>query len=423
MGFQSILLNKGDAMKALSVKLFGITKSFAHTPVLEDIHLELSGGQFLSIVGPSGSGKTTLLRIIAGFLPPDEGKVYIAGKDVTGIPSRLRHIGMVFQHYALFPNLSVYENVAFGLRARKMEGTKIDRRVKEMLALVHLEEKMYSMPQELSGGQKQRVALARALAVEPRLLLLDEPLSALDAKVRLELRYELKRIQKEMGITTIYVTHDQEEALSISDLVAVLHKGRIEQIGTPEEIYSRPRTRFVAEFIGVSTLLEVEVLSPKEGKLRWMDQTLQGLPLPQEVAKLLVMIRPENLTIWPKERFISENPSWENALYGKVLGRVFLGSLVRVAVEVKGVKFLVDVQNREENHFHLGEEVILTFLPETIHYLFDGVSCTSSPKGGDGNAKVPERGSVRVFCGRTFWGRLGFRGGTLSRGKRAPRES
>ncbi|MEN3185281.1 MAG: ABC transporter ATP-binding protein [Atribacterota bacterium] len=353
------------------MKLLGITKRFGYTSVLEGVHLEIPGGQFISIVGPSGSGKTTLLRIIAGFLRPDAGQVYIDERDVTEVPSRLRNIGMVFQHYALFPNLNVYENVAFGLRARKMEGSEIDRRVKEMLALVHLGEKMRSMPSELSGGQKQRVALARALAVQPKLLLLDEPLSALDAKVRLELRYELKRIQKEMGITTIYVTHDQEEALSISDLVAVLHQGLIEQIGTPEEVYSRPRTRFVAEFIGISTLLEVEVVSPDEGKLRWMDHTLQGLPLSRESAKLLILLRPENLNVLSKDRFSSVASSRNNALQGKILGQVFLGSVVRVAVEVRGVKFLVDVQNREENRFHLGEEVMVTFLPESIHYLLE----------------------------------------------------
>ncbi|MEN3203062.1 MAG: ABC transporter ATP-binding protein [Atribacterota bacterium] len=357
-------------MSSVSVRLLGIAKRFGHMPVLEGVHLEIPGGQFVSIVGPSGSGKTTLLRIIAGFLQPDAGRVYIGEKDVTEVPPRLRNIGMVFQHYALFPNLNVYENVAFGLRARKVRESEIDRKVREMLTLVHLEEKMYSMPHELSGGQKQRVALARALAVEPKLLLLDEPLSALDAKVRLELRYELKRIQKEMGITTIYVTHDQEEALSISDLVAVLHQGLIEQLGTPEEIYSRPRTRFVAEFIGISTLLEAEVLSPKEGKLRWMDYVLQGTPLSQERVKLLILLRPENLSILPKERFSSLVSSWNNVLQGRVVGQVFLGSVMRVAVEVKGVKFLVDLPNREANRFRLGEEVVVTFLPEAIHYLF-----------------------------------------------------
>jgi ABC-type Fe3+/spermidine/putrescine transport system ATPase subunit len=351
------------------VSLQGITKSFGKTPVLSGIELNLAEGCFLSIVGPSGSGKTTLLRIIAGFLGPDRGKVFIDGKDVTMEPPRNRGIGMVFQHYALFPNLTVYENVAFGLRARKLPESETKRRVERMLALVHLEEKAQSYPRELSGGQQQRVALARALAVEPGLLLLDEPLSALDAKVRLELRYELKRIQEEMGITTIYVTHDQEEALSISDLVAVLSRGTLAQLGKPEEVYSQPQTHFVAEFIGISTILEVEVISAREGKFRFQDMVLQGKSIIEDVTRVSVMLRPEHLSVWRKGERVVSNHNW-NILEGKVLGQVFLGSLLRLAIAVGNTTFLVDVQNKVENRFRSGEEVEIGFPPEVVHYLY-----------------------------------------------------
>ncbi|MGQ9474373.1 MAG: ABC transporter ATP-binding protein, partial [Candidatus Caldatribacteriaceae bacterium] len=298
------------------------------------------------------------------------GRVWIDGRDVTEDPPRVRGVGMVFQHYALFPNLNVYENVAFGLRARKMEEREIDRRVEAMLSLVHLEEKAQSFPRELSGGQQQRVALARALAVEPKLLLLDEPLSALDAKVRLELRYELKRIQKEMGITTVYVTHDQEEALSISDFVAVLHGGRVEQLGKPEEIYSQPQTRFVAEFVGISALLEMEVISVEEGILRFGERLIQGKALKREAQKVLVVLRPEHLSVWrPGERG-KDTEGW-NVFPGKVLGEVFLGSVLRLAIASCGVKFLVDVQNKGENRFSLGEEVEIGFPSSAVWYLYE----------------------------------------------------
>lgn len=357
-------------MNEAKISLQDIGKSFGKVRVLGGINLSLQEGCFLSVVGPSGSGKTTLLRIIAGFLFPDMGRVFIDGRDVTEEPPRNRGIGMVFQHYALFPNLDVYENVAFGLRARKTSEEEVTRRVREMLELVHLSEKARSFPQELSGGQRQRVALARALAPRPKVLLLDEPLSALDAKVRLELRYELKRIQEEMKITTVYVTHDQEEALSISDLVAVLHEGRIAQLGKPEEIYSRPATRFVAEFVGISTLVEMEVISAKEGMLRFQGIVIRGQPLPEGCTKVLVMLRPEHLSVWREGERREVNTTW-NTLPGIVLGQVFLGSLVRLAVLVKDTKFLVDLQNREENRFHSGERVFLAFPLEAIHYLYE----------------------------------------------------
>jgi putative spermidine/putrescine transport system ATP-binding protein len=228
------------------VVLKELHRRFGEVVALAGIDLDIGSGEFVSFLGPSGCGKTTALRLVAGFDHPTSGQILIEGKDITGVPPNKRDIGMVFQAYSLFPNMTAVRNVEFGLRVRKQSGDERRRRALELLELVGLSEAADRYPHQLSGGMQQRVALARALAIEPRLLLLDEPLSALDAKVRVQLREEIRRIQTRLGITTIYVTHDQEEALSISDRVAVLSKGRIEQIGTPAEIYGSPATPFVA---------------------------------------------------------------------------------------------------------------------------------------------------------------------------------
>lgn len=301
---------------------------------------------------------------------PDSGEVYIDGVNITNEPPRKRNIGMVFQHYALFPNLNVYENVAFGLRARKVPNEVIAREVQRMLALVHLEDKAGRSIRELSGGEQQRVALARALAITPGLLLLDEPLSALDAKVRLELRYELKRIQDTTGVTTIYVTHDQEEALSISDFVAVLNKGRIEQLGKPEEIYLQPKTRFVAEFIGISNILEMEVVSAQEGWFRYKGVIIRGKPVSEGTTRIAAVLRPEHITIHPPEKHQNQGKAC-NTLEGRIIGQVFLGPLFRLAVAFHDTTLFVDVQNRGGNCFPQGAPVCLSFPPEALHYLYD----------------------------------------------------
>jgi len=216
---------------------------------VSSLSLEIKKGEFLSLLGPSGCGKTTTLRIIAGFTEPDEGDVFIDDKPMKKVNVRERCVGIVFQNYALFPNLNIIENIAFGLRARKIKEEEIKRRVNELLEVIGLVDRARAYPRELSGGQQQRVALARALAINPQVLLLDEPLSALDAKVRNALRFEIKRIQRQSGIPTLYVTHDQEEALSISDRVAIMNEGKLEQVGEPLEIYTKPRTKFVAAFV------------------------------------------------------------------------------------------------------------------------------------------------------------------------------
>src|SRR5258705_7355081 len=243
------------------VELKGCTRDYGGVRAVDAMDLIIFEGEFLSLLGPSGCGKTTTLNLIAGFVEPTAGRIVIDGEDVTGLPAHLRGLGVVFQSYALFPHLSVFENVAFGLRERRTPSAEIARRVGETLELVQLDREGRQRPAELSGGMQQRVALARALVYRPRVLLLDEPLAALDKKLREEMRDELRAIQRSVGITTIFVTHDQAEALGLADRIAVMSRGRIEQLGPPREIYERPATRFVADFIGASTVLRARAVA------------------------------------------------------------------------------------------------------------------------------------------------------------------
>ena len=244
-------------MTAAAIRLEQVTKTFdGHVLAVDEVTLDIEAGEFFALLGPSGCGKTTSLRMIAGFEIPDSGRVHVGGRDITDLPVHKREMGMVFQSYALFPHRTVAENVAFGLRMRDVPRADIERRVKAALALVALTGLEDRKPSQLSGGQQQRVALARALVVEPPVLLCDEPLGALDRKLRQQMQFELKELQKRLGVTLVFVTHDQEEALAMSDRIAVMNKGRIEQIGAPTEIYEKPRTKFVADFIGEINLLE-----------------------------------------------------------------------------------------------------------------------------------------------------------------------
>ncbi|HEY5629079.1 MAG TPA: ABC transporter ATP-binding protein, partial [Candidatus Limnocylindrales bacterium] len=249
------------------LELAGVRKAFGLTVAVEDFNLVAEKGEFVSFLGPSGCGKTTTLRMIAGFERPTAGRIAVDGVDITWRPPNQRNVGMVFQSYALFPNMTVADNVGFGLRVRKRSKDQIRKRVDELLNLINLPDKGDRYPWQLSGGQQQRVALARALAFEPEVLLLDEPLSALDAKIRVSLRQEIRAIQRDLGVTTIYVTHDQEEALSMSDRIVVMNEGRIEQIGSPFEIYNYPRTRFVASFVGTLNILKGTILDPAVGRI------------------------------------------------------------------------------------------------------------------------------------------------------------
>ena len=258
------------------LEIRSVRKSFGATNVVQNFDLSVNRGEFVSFLGPSGCGKTTTLRMVAGFEIPSAGQILIDERDVTQLRPNQRNVGMVFQSYALFPNMTVAENVGFGLKVARKPAREIAPRVEEMLQLIKLPQLGGRYPFQLSGGQQQRVALARALAVKPQVLLLDEPLSALDAKIRVSLREEIRAVQRELGITTIYVTHDQEEALSISDRIVVMNEGRIEQIGAPFEIYNYPRTRFVASFVGTLNILSGKVVDAAAGKIEVDGQTIVG---------------------------------------------------------------------------------------------------------------------------------------------------
>ena len=320
------------------LSLQGVRKEFNGVVAVESFDLEVEPGEFVSFLGPSGCGKTTTLRMVAGFEPPTSGTIRLAGEDVTYAKPNERNIGMVFQSYALFPNMTVADNIAFGLRVRKEEGAARGERVAELLDLIHLPDKAKSYPNELSGGQQQRVALARALAIRPQLLLLDEPLSALDAKIRDDLRAEIRRIQRQLNITTIYVTHDQEEALALSDRIVVMSKGQMEQVGEPFEIYNNPSTGFVASFVGQLNRLPVTVVDPALGRLRVGRSEIRTTSLIEspEGAEVSLMMRPEEVTLDAEE---------ENVLDGTVESVTFLGSIVRVQVGVDGGRLTADLFN------------------------------------------------------------------------------
>jgi ABC-type Fe3+/spermidine/putrescine transport system ATPase subunit len=278
--------------EAHDVVLETVSKRFEDVVAVDRVELTVGRGEFLSLLGPSGCGKTTTLRLIAGFEQPDEGRILIAGEDVTGRPPYRRDVNTVFQSYALFPHLSVLDNVAYGLKQRGLRRVTRSERARKALELVDLPELAGRRPRQLSGGQQQRVALARALVMEPKVLLLDEPLGALDLKVRKQLQIELKRIQTTVGITFVYVTHDQEEALAMSDRVAVMNRGRIEQLGPPGEIYDRPATRFVADFIGETNFIERDgrtiALRPEQLRLRRADAAANGWPAGEVVTTMIV---------------------------------------------------------------------------------------------------------------------------------------
>jgi putative spermidine/putrescine transport system ATP-binding protein len=318
----------------------GVTKSFGPVKVVRGADIAIGKGEFVSFLGPSGCGKTTILRMVAGFETPTTGRIVIDGKDVTRLRPNQRQIGMVFQSYALFPNLTVAGNIGFGLRVAGRPKAEIAARVAEMLKLIGLPELADRFPWQLSGGQQQRVALARALAPRPRVLLLDEPLSALDAKIRVSLREEIRAIQKELGITTIFVTHDQEEALSMSDRVMVMHQGRIEQIGAPFEVYNNPKTRFVASFVGTLTMLEGKIADAKKGVVAAGGNRIEGVRLPANARKgdpVTVALRPEALRL--------EARRGDANLTGKIRAVEFLGSVIRMKIAAGGAELALDAFN------------------------------------------------------------------------------
>jgi putative spermidine/putrescine transport system ATP-binding protein len=319
-----------------------VNKSFADMPAVEDFNLSAEQGEFVSFLGPSGCGKTTTLRMIAGFELPTSGKITIADQDLTYVSPNKRNVGMVFQSYALFPNMTIADNIGYGLKVVGKTKAEINKRVDEMLELIHLENFRDRYPYQLSGGQQQRVALVRALAIRPQILLLDEPLSALDAKIRVELRQEIRRIQQQLGITTIYVTHDQEEALSLSDRIVVMSQGRMEQVGTPSEIYTYPSTEFVAKFVGHINLLPVNIVSPPEGIVKVGGQMVHtGRTVNfADGETLRLAIRPEELNPGHVEG--------ANNLTGIVDATTYLGSIIRVRIAVEGNLVSMDMFNERK---------------------------------------------------------------------------
>ncbi len=354
--------------------LQGLQKRFGEVVALRGLDLVAGAGEFVSLLGPSGCGKTTALRIVAGFEQPDRGRVLIDDKDITGTPANRRDMGMVFQSYSLFPNLSARDNVAFGLRVRRVAAAERRRRAAELLDLVGLASAANRYPHQLSGGQQQRVALARALAIQPRVLLLDEPLSALDATVRVQLRDEIRRIQLQFGITTLYVTHDQEEALSVSDRVVVLSQGQIEQIGSPVEIYGSPRTVFVAQFVGTMNRIESTVLSDGRGGPQGQGVVeCQGTPLRVDQARdwpagtrVLLLLRPESIDITPLDDGAGL-PS--GRLAGTVMGRTFLGPMTRLRVTSAVGELKVDVGSARALTFGDNARVALAWDPAAARLL------------------------------------------------------
>jgi putative spermidine/putrescine transport system ATP-binding protein len=306
------------------------------------VTLDVERGEFVSFLGPSGCGKTTTLRMIAGFERPTAGRIVIDGEDVTDRPPNKRNIGMVFQSYALFPNMTVAANIGYGLRIRHVDRKRIAGRVDELLSLINLEGRGDRYPWQLSGGQQQRVALARALAIEPQVLLLDEPLSALDAKIRLSLRQEIRQIQRKLGITTIYVTHDQEEALSLSDRVVVMNEGRVEQVGPPPQVYGQPETGFVARFIGHLNVLNARAVDPAGGTVLIGDQLVQLPRALQDTAageEVQLAIRPESMRL-------HDGIPGANLLRGTIEDVTFLGATVRIRLRLgDGTTVLMDSFN------------------------------------------------------------------------------
>ena len=323
------------------LSLTNITKQFGEAHAVKDFNLDIKKGEFVSFLGPSGCGKTTTLRMVAGFEIPTSGTITLDDLDITNKAPNHRNVGMVFQAYALFPNMTVSQNIGFGLRVHKQPESVIKARVDEMIALIHLEKHAHKYPYQLSGGQQQRVALARALANHPQVLLLDEPLSALDAKIRVSLRAEIRAIQKKLGITAIFVTHDQEEALSISDRIVVMHEGEMEQVGTPFEIYNFPKTRFVANFVGSLNTADAEVVDSVNGLVS-VDgvqfASAEGTSGRKKGDKVKIAIRPERLS------FVSEQKK-ANVVDATIENITFLGSVVRIQIKIGNTKFNMDTFN------------------------------------------------------------------------------
>jgi putative spermidine/putrescine transport system ATP-binding protein len=341
----------------VEVRLENLTRKYATTTALDRLTLTLAPGELVALLGPSGCGKTTALRLLAGLEQADSGHVVIAGKDVTNVPANRRNIGMVFQAYSLFPHMSARQNVEFGMQMQHVGSAERRERAAEMLDLVGLKAHMDKFAHQLSGGQQQRVALARALAIKPKVLLLDEPLSALDAKVRSRLRDEIRRVQLEVGITTLFVTHDQEEALAIADRVGVMQSGHLEQLGPPTEIYSRPKTPFVAEFVGLTNRIPGEV---KFGGVQVRGTQLPLVESDVTTGPAIALVRPEAVSI------AGDGDTTGGPLVGTVIAVAFLGAMSRVTVDLGDITVLAQMPTSVATEHPAGTKVRLALRPDPV---------------------------------------------------------
>ncbi|MFC5447015.1 ABC transporter ATP-binding protein [Paenibacillus aestuarii] len=360
--------------KKIDVELINIQKRFGSNVVVDNFNLQIEQGECISFLGPSGCGKTTTLNMIAGFLEPDQGELIIKGKRMNGVPSNKRDLGMVFQTYSLFPHMTIFENVAYGLKLRKIAKDEIRRRVSQVLELVKLPHVADRYPKQLSGGQRQRIAIARALVTEPTLLLLDEPLSNLDAKLREELRDEMKRLQQEIGVTTIFVTHDQEEALYLSNRIVVLDHGKVEQIGNPWDIYNRPASEFVHTFIGKSNRMTGIVAQVREQDISLRTDAefaLTALRRERVFAEgehVSIYVRPEKINLYTEAR----EANGSNVIQGVVKLTSFLGAYTDYEVDIGHTSLTVRIQSAQQQmQLSYGQTVFVEWKPEDV-FVFSG---------------------------------------------------
>ncbi len=349
----------------MNIKLEDIVKKFGTLEAVSHVSLNIQDGELFTLLGPSGCGKTTILRLIGGFHKPDHGEIYFGDRAVSPLPPYERNIGMVFQNYALWPHMTIFGNIAYGLKLKKFSRTEMSEKISRALKLVNLTGLENRYPGQLSGGQQQRVALARALVLNPDVLLLDEPLSNLDAKIRIQVRAEIRKLQKELGITTIYVTHDQEEALTLSDRIAVINLGKLQQIGSPRDLYERPENPFVADFIGINNLIPGEIQEMNTAEKRMKAKTKVGTLFCayrdrfKPGDRCMISVRPETASIGKSE----EGQKGYNRIAGNVSFAYYMGNTIRYDVEVNSdLLFKVDVENPWEHQpFSIGEKVYVRF--------------------------------------------------------------
>jgi iron(III) transport system ATP-binding protein len=350
-----------DAFSTASITLENLSKRFGSVAAVDNVNLKVQTGTLVCLLGPSGCGKTTTLRMVAGFEEPTAGRVFIGEEDITEMPPYARPTALVFQSYALFPHMSIYDNIAYGLRARRTRKEEIDQRVKEVIQLMELVGQEKKSPPQLSGGQQQRVALARALVIRPKVLLFDEPLSNLDALLRVRMRSEIRGIQKQLGITSLYVTHDQEEAFSIADQVAIMNKGKLVQLGSSRELYRAPADRFVAEFVGLSNIVPVELVETNAhgAAVRVFGRIIRSRRLPRDPnGPLSIVLRPEALEI--------DNPN-SSGVEAHVLTMAFTGPLVRYTIRTQdGTLLTVDLHNPGPDQFFPEGTPVRLKLPEEV---------------------------------------------------------